>query len=108
MQKSFAAAFGVGLAIIALAVGGIFLMQRNDRIDLPGKILKVRTAPLDEAPNRAPPRLGVGGRCCCCRRYTDRRHARNLGLTRKYVMSAKRLRMIYAVAVQRTTPCTTA
>ena len=34
--------------IIALAVGGIFLMQRGDRIELPGKILKVRTAPLDE------------------------------------------------------------
>jgi len=48
MQKNFAAAFGVGLAIIALTVGGIFLMQRGDRIDLPGKILKVRTAPLDE------------------------------------------------------------
>jgi hypothetical protein len=48
MQKNFAVAFGVGLAIIALAVGGIFLMQRGDRIDLPGKILKVRTAPLDE------------------------------------------------------------
>ena len=48
MQNNFAAAFGVGLAIIALAVGGIFLMQRGDRIELPGKILKVRTAPLDE------------------------------------------------------------
>ena len=48
MQKNFAAAFGVSLAIIALAVGGIFLMQRGDRIDLPGKFLKVRTAPLDE------------------------------------------------------------
>jgi hypothetical protein len=41
-------AFGIGLAIIALGVGGIFLMQRGDRIELPGKILKVRTAPLDE------------------------------------------------------------
>jgi hypothetical protein len=48
MQNNFAAAFGVGLAIIALAVGGIFLMQRGDRIEHPGKILKVRTAPLDE------------------------------------------------------------
>jgi hypothetical protein len=48
MQKTFLAAFGIGLAIIALAVGGIFLMQRGDRIELPGKILKVRTAPLDE------------------------------------------------------------
>src|SRR5215468_6894185 len=66
------------------------------------------TAPLDEAPNRAPPGLGVGWRDCRRRRYADRGHARNLGLTRKYVMSAKRLRTIYAVAVQRTTPCTTA
>lgn len=48
MRNNFLAAFGVGLAIIALAVGGIFLMQRGDRIQLPGKILKVRTAPLDE------------------------------------------------------------
>ena len=48
MKNNFAAAFGVGLGIIALAVGGIFFMQRGDRIELPGKILKVRTAPLDE------------------------------------------------------------
>lgn len=48
MRSNFVAAFGIGLAIIALAVGGIFLMLRGDRIELPGKILKVRTAPLDE------------------------------------------------------------
>ena len=48
MKTNFLAAFGIGLAIIALAVGGIFLMQRGDRMQLPGKILKVRTAPLDE------------------------------------------------------------
>jgi hypothetical protein len=48
MKNSFAAAFGIGLAIIALAVGGIFFMQRGDKIDLPGKILKVRTAALDD------------------------------------------------------------
>ena len=48
MQKSFLVAFGIGLAIIALAVGGIFVMQRGDRMQLPGKILKVRTAPLDD------------------------------------------------------------
>ena len=48
MQKNFLVAFGIGLAIIALVVAGIFLMQRGDRIELPGKILKVRTAPLDE------------------------------------------------------------
>jgi hypothetical protein len=48
MRSNFAAAFGIGLAVIALAVGGIFFMQRGDRMELPGKILKVRTAPLDE------------------------------------------------------------
>ena len=48
MNKTFLAAFGIGLAIIALAVGGIFVMQRGDRIELPGKILKVRTAELDK------------------------------------------------------------
>ena len=48
MNKSFAATFAIGLGIIALAVGGIFFMQRGDKIELPGKILKVRTAPLDE------------------------------------------------------------
>ena len=48
MRNNFMVAFGISLAIIALAVGGIFFMQRGDRIELPGKILKVRTAPLDE------------------------------------------------------------
>jgi hypothetical protein len=48
MKNSFAAAFGIGLAIIALAVGGVFFMQRGDKIELPGKILKVRTAALDD------------------------------------------------------------
>jgi hypothetical protein len=48
MQKNFMVAFGIGLAVIALAVGGIFFMQRGDRMQLPGKILKVRTAPLDD------------------------------------------------------------
>jgi hypothetical protein len=48
MQKNFLVAFGIGLAIIALAIGGIFFMQRGDRMELPGKILKVRTAPLDD------------------------------------------------------------
>ena len=53
MKFNFAAAFAIGLAIIALAVGGIFLlMQRGDRIELPGKISKcaprrwMPTAPL--------------------------------------------------------------
>ncbi len=48
MKNNFAVALGIGLAIMALAVGGIFFMQRGDKIELPGKILKVRTAALDE------------------------------------------------------------
>jgi hypothetical protein len=41
----------IGLAVIAVLIGGIFYMQRNDKIDLPGKILKVRTALLDDGKN---------------------------------------------------------
>ena len=48
MKGVSAVAFVVGLAVIAVLVGGIFYMQRNDKIDLPGKILKVRTAVLDD------------------------------------------------------------
>ena len=48
MRNNFAVAFAIGLGVIALAVGAIFYMQRGDRIDLPGKILKVRTAALDD------------------------------------------------------------
>jgi hypothetical protein len=47
MRSSSAIAFAIGLACVAIAVGGIFFMQRGDKIDLPGKILKVRTAELD-------------------------------------------------------------
>jgi hypothetical protein len=47
MQKSFLVALAIGLAVIVVVVGGIFVMQRGDRIELPGKILKVRTAELD-------------------------------------------------------------
>src|SRR5436309_9817416 len=48
MRNNFAVAFAVGLAAVALLIGGILFMQRGDAIDLTGKILKVRTAPLDE------------------------------------------------------------
>jgi hypothetical protein len=48
MRDNFLAAFGIGIAVIALAVGGIFFMQRGDVMQLPGAILKVRTAQLDE------------------------------------------------------------
>jgi hypothetical protein len=48
MRGTSAVAFVVGFAVIAILVGGIFYMQRGDKIDLPGKIIKVRTAVLDD------------------------------------------------------------
>ena len=48
MRNRFAAAFAIGIAVIAVAVAVIFYMQRGARVGLTGKVLKVRTAPLDE------------------------------------------------------------
>ncbi|HEY1338319.1 MAG TPA: hypothetical protein VGF59_12450 [Bryobacteraceae bacterium] len=48
MSNRFLAAFGIGLVLIAVAVAGVLYMQRGAHVDLPGKVLKVRTAPLDE------------------------------------------------------------
>jgi len=48
MKSNFAIAFGIGIACIAAIVLGIFYMQRGSHMELPGKVLKVRTAPLDE------------------------------------------------------------
>jgi hypothetical protein len=48
MKSNFAIAFGIGIGVIAMAVTGVLYMQRGSRLELPGKVLKVRTAPLDE------------------------------------------------------------
>jgi hypothetical protein len=48
MSKTLAIAFVVGIACIAIAVGGVFYMQRGAHVDLAGKALKVRTTELDE------------------------------------------------------------
>jgi len=48
MNKTFAAAFAIGIAVIAIAVAGVLYMQRDARVGLAGNILKVRTATLDE------------------------------------------------------------
>ena len=48
MSKTFAVAFGIGIACIAIAVAGIFYMQRGAHVDLEAKVLKVRSIPLDE------------------------------------------------------------
>ena len=36
MNRDFGVAFGIGLALVALAIGAIFYMQRGAVIDLPG------------------------------------------------------------------------
>ena len=48
MKNNFAIAFGIGLACIAAAVFAIFFIQRGAHMELPGKVLKVRTAALDD------------------------------------------------------------
>src|SRR5689334_18958062 len=48
MEGRFPAAFAIGIAVIGVAVGAVFFMQRGARVGLTGKIAKVRTAPLDE------------------------------------------------------------
>ena len=48
MSRNFLIAFAVGLAVIAIAVAGIFYMQRGAHIDPQAKVLKVRTTALDE------------------------------------------------------------
>jgi hypothetical protein len=49
MSKNFLIAFGIGIACIAIAAWWVVHINRGAYIDLPGKVLKVRTAPLDEA-----------------------------------------------------------
>lgn len=48
VSKSFMQAFGIGLGLVAVALGALLLMNRGSRVGLEGKVLKVRTAPLDD------------------------------------------------------------
>ncbi len=48
MNNRFLTTFAIGVALVAIAVTGILFMQRGARVGLTGKVLKVRTAPLDE------------------------------------------------------------
>jgi len=41
-------ALGVGLGVVAIAVAGVFYMQRGAHIELKGAVLKVRTQAMDE------------------------------------------------------------
>ena len=49
MSKNFLIAFGIGIVCIAIAAWVVVYVNRGAYVDLPGKVLKVRTAPLDEA-----------------------------------------------------------
>lgn len=40
--------FGIGLLVIAIGVAAVFYMQRGAHIEVTGRMLKIRTAPLDE------------------------------------------------------------
>jgi hypothetical protein len=48
MNRTFAITFVVGIAVVAIAITGVLVMQRGARIGLTGGILKTRTAVLDE------------------------------------------------------------
>ena len=48
MDKRFLTPLGIGLAVIAIAIAGVFYMQRGAHVELKGAVLKVRTQGLDE------------------------------------------------------------
>jgi hypothetical protein len=48
MNKTLLNALGIAVLVVAAIVGGVFYMQRGAHVELQGRILKVRTAPLDE------------------------------------------------------------
>ena len=48
MSRTLLITFGIGLVVVAIAVWGIVRIGRGGHVELPGTILKVRTAPLDE------------------------------------------------------------
>lgn len=48
MNKPLLSALGIAVVVVAAIVGGVFYMQRGAHVELQGRILKVRTAPLDE------------------------------------------------------------
>lgn len=48
MRNRLAATFAIGIAVVAVAVGIFVYSQRGAHVELIGKMLKLRTAPLDE------------------------------------------------------------
>lgn len=48
MNKPLLGALGIAVIVVAAVIGGVFYMQRGAHVELQGRILKVRTAPLDD------------------------------------------------------------
>ena len=48
MKNPLVISFGIAAVLVVAVIAGVFYMQRGAHIELQGKILKVRTAPLDE------------------------------------------------------------
>jgi len=53
MSRTLLITFGIGIAVVAIAVCAVVYTQRGGHVELSGKILKVRTAPLDEQSSAA-------------------------------------------------------
>ncbi|MGO9255938.1 MAG: hypothetical protein ACLQU1_06525 [Bryobacteraceae bacterium] len=48
IRSAITPGFVIGIACVLVAVGAVVYMQRGSRVGLTGKVLKLRTAPLDE------------------------------------------------------------
>jgi hypothetical protein len=48
MSRTLLITFAIGIVVVAIVVSGVVYMQRGGHVELTGKILKVRTAPLDD------------------------------------------------------------
>jgi hypothetical protein len=46
--KKLTGPLGIGLAVVAIGIAGMFYLQRGSHVELKGSVLKVRTAALDE------------------------------------------------------------
>jgi hypothetical protein len=49
MSRTLLITFAIGIVVVAITVAGIVYMERGGHVELPGTILKVRTAPLDDS-----------------------------------------------------------
>ena len=48
MNKALLQAFGIAVVVVLAIIAGVFYLQRGAHVELQGRVLKVRTAPLDD------------------------------------------------------------